>query len=62
MSGWVSQGAADAMAQWAEDWDIGTEWKDEGRSKVVADGRRSVMNWTRILMEGFPCFELGLSW
>lgn len=40
MSGWVSQYAADAMAQWAEDWDIGTEWKVEDSSKVVADRKK----------------------
>lgn len=31
---WVSQGALDAMAQWAEDWDVGTGWKIDGGFKV----------------------------
>lgn len=36
---WVSQGAVDAMAQWAEDWDIGTGWKIDGGFCVTAAGK-----------------------
>lgn len=36
---WVSQGAVDAMAQWAEDWDIGTGWKINGGFCVTAAGK-----------------------
>ncbi|TLD37965.1 gb [Venturia nashicola] len=38
---WVSQGAVDAMAQWAEDWDIGTGWKIDGGFYVTAAGKES---------------------
>ncbi|KAE9968978.1 hypothetical protein BLS_005560 [Venturia inaequalis] len=36
---WVSQGAVHAMAQWAEDWDIGTGWKIDGGFCVTAAGK-----------------------
>lgn len=36
---WVSQGAVDAMAQWAEGWDLGTGWKIEGEIKGIAAGK-----------------------
>lgn len=38
---WVSQGAVDAMAQWAEDWDIGTGWKIDGGFCVTAAGKEA---------------------
>ncbi|QDS73379.1 hypothetical protein FKW77_007331 [Venturia effusa] len=41
---WVSQGAVDAMAQWAEDWDIGTGWKIDGGFCVTAAGKEDEVN------------------